>query len=121
MKIFIDSFFSLHYAAKEAYIKRTRGNFVTFEGQVVETWNKKIVLYAGNDYKGESWSDITSLENRKRMLPYTFIGQSDFSLVHFPKGTWLKIKGRLDAFGDYHFGTHWKLKDIEFLEAGEVE
>lgn len=118
---FARKFYSLDVQAKEVYTQQNRGKIVTFEGVVVETWNKKVVVYAGEGYNGESWADLTMEPKRFSMLPFTFIAQSDYTFVHFPQGTRVKFKGRLHVFGSFTFGSHWKIRDVELLEAGEVE
>ncbi|WP_180227542.1 hypothetical protein [Priestia megaterium] len=49
------------------------GQEIEWEGTIIVVWNKKIVVYGGEDYNGETWTNITT-SKRAKMLPDTFIG-----------------------------------------------
>lgn len=118
-KPFADFYYSLPDEKKRAFSEDFIGKYVHWSGIIVETWQKAIVIYGGDNYGNESWSDMGYYDSLNHMLPYTFLAVSNERVTRYKKGSKVSITGKIVSRGDKDLFLHWKLKDIQVVDVEE--
>lgn len=116
-KPFADFYYEQSPEKQRAFSEDFTGKYVHWSGIVVETWKKKIVIYGGDDYQGESWHDLTTKKMDK--LPYTFIAAANDGVKSYKHGSKISVTGKIVSRGDKNFNFHWKIDDIIVVSVEE--
>lgn len=120
-KPFADFYFSQDAEKREEFTKDFIGKYVYWSGIVVETWKKKIVIYGGDDYQGESWFDLSTNYKKKDELPYVFIAACDEAVRSYKHGSKISVTGKIVSRGDKDLQLHWKLEDVQVISVEDSE
>jgi hypothetical protein len=118
-KPFADFYYEQSPEKREEFAKDFIGKYVHWSGTVVEVWKKKIVIFGGDNYGNESWSDMGFYDSLNHMLPYTFIAASNEVVSRYKKGSKISVTGKIVSRGDKDLFLHWKLEDIQVVSVEE--